>query len=126
MMRSLARRARPSFRLKPSPARTRFMAARSGSGAIISPPHAIPSQQAQPIVGTNGRFIPPTLWNQFGGSIGAPIQKDKTFFSTDYQGSRQKNGGSLLTRVPTAGERAGDLSDLGVRIFNACNGSNLQ
>ena len=83
-----------------------------------------PFAQAQPIVGTNGRFIPPTLWNQFGGSIGAPIQKDKTFFFTDYQGSRQKNGGSLLTRVPTAGERAGDLSDLGVSIFNPCNGSN--
>src|ERR1051325_11067340 len=83
-----------------------------------------PFAQAQPIVGTNGRFIPPTLGNQFGGSIGAPIQKDKTFFFTDYQGSRQKNGGSLLTRVPTAGERAGDLSDLGVSIFNPCNGSN--
>ena len=38
-----------------------------------------PFAQAQPIVGTNGKFIPPTLWNQFGGSFGGPIQKDKTF-----------------------------------------------
>src|SRR5262249_5291174 len=66
------------------------------------------------------RFIPPTLWNQFGGSLGAPIQKDKTFVFGDYQGQRQKNGGSLTTRVPTAAERAGDLSGLATRIFNPC------
>ena len=81
-----------------------------------------PFAQAQPIVGTNGQFIPPSLWNQFGASIGGPIQKDKTFFFGDYQGTRQKNGGSLLTRVPTTAERGGDLSDLGVSIFNPCNG----
>ncbi len=82
-----------------------------------------PFAQAQPIPGTGGRYIPPTLWNQFGGSAGGPIQKDKTFFFADYQGSRQHNGASLLTRVPTAAERAGDLSDLNTPIYNPCNGS---
>src|SRR5215475_4266373 len=83
-----------------------------------------PFAQARPIAGSTDRFIPPTLWGQFGGSLGAPIQKDKTFIFGDYQGNRQKNGGSLLTRVPTAAERAGDLSDLGTRIFNPCIGAN--
>jgi hypothetical protein len=81
-----------------------------------------PFAQSQPIPGTGGALLPPTLWNQFGGSIGAPIQKDKTFIFGDYQGSRQKNGGSLLTRVPTAAERGGDLSDLVTPIFNPCPG----
>jgi len=81
-----------------------------------------PFAQSQPIVGTGGQFLPATLWNQFGGSIGAPIQKDKTFVFGDYQGSRQKNGGSLLTRVPTQAERNGDLSDLVTPIFDPCPG----
>jgi hypothetical protein len=83
-----------------------------------------PFAQSQPIPGTGGKLIPPTLWNQFGGSLGAPIQKDKTFVFGDYQGNRQKNGGSLLTRVPTQAERNGDLSDLATNIYDPCNGTN--
>ncbi len=80
-----------------------------------------PFAQSQPIAGTNGRLIPSTLWNQFGGSAGGPIQKDKTFYFGDYQGSRQRNGGSVLTRVPTAAERAGNLNDLGTPFFDPCS-----
>jgi hypothetical protein len=83
-----------------------------------------PFAQAQPLFGTTNQFIPPTLWNQFGGSLGGPIQKNKTFIFGDYQGTRQKIGGSLLTRVPTAAERLGNLSDLTVPFYNPCTGAN--
>jgi len=48
-----------------------------------------------------GRFIPPTKWNQFGGTIGGPIIKDKLFFFGDYQGTRQTTGATSLLTVPT-------------------------
>ncbi len=83
-----------------------------------------PFAQARPLAGTTNTYIPITLWNQFGGSLGLPIQKDKTFLFGDYQGSRQKNGGSQLVRVPTAAERGGDLSDLATPIYNPCAGTN--
>jgi outer membrane receptor protein involved in Fe transport len=48
------------------------------------------------------RFIPGTLHNQFGGSVGGPIIKNKVFFFGDYQGLRERTGSATLTTVPTA------------------------
>jgi outer membrane receptor protein involved in Fe transport len=48
-----------------------------------------------------GRFIPPSRWQQFGGTLGGRIIKDKLFFFGDYQGTRQTSGVSGLFTVPT-------------------------
>jgi len=68
-----------------------------------------PFAQANPDPVT-GRFIPPTLWGQFGGSIGGAIVKNKFFIFGDYQGTRAHDGGSALATVPTQAERNGDFS----------------
>jgi hypothetical protein len=39
--------------------------------------------------------------NQFGGDIGGPIHKNKTFFFTDYEGIRQAQGISQVDTVPS-------------------------
>src|ERR1700733_1548360 len=57
-----------------------------------------------------GLLLPHSLWDQFGGSIGGPIKKNKVFFFGDYQGTRAKDGGSATSVVPTAAERTGDFS----------------
>jgi hypothetical protein len=49
--------------------------------------------------------------NQFGGSIGGKILKDKLFFFADTQLNRQALGGSVNTSVPTALNRTGNFSD---------------
>jgi outer membrane receptor protein involved in Fe transport len=59
----------------------------------------------------NETTVPTTHQNQFGGSIGGRVIKDKLFFFADAQLTRNHQGGSLLTTVPTAAERNGDLSD---------------
>ncbi len=68
-----------------------------------------PFAQANPDPVT-GRYIPPTLWGQFGGSIGGAIIKNKMFIFGDYQGTRAHDGGSALAVVPTQAERNGDFS----------------
>src|SRR6202451_2016113 len=52
--------------------------------------------------------------NQFGGTFGGPIKKDRSFFFTSYEGHRTRDGvpGQLLT-VPTAAEYGGDFSGVG-------------
>jgi len=59
-----------------------------------------PFTQATPDPVT-GKFIPSSVYSQFGGSLGGPILKDKAFFFMDYQGTRQKVGTSLQQNVPT-------------------------
>ena len=49
--------------------------------------------------------------NQFGGTLGGPIRKDKTFFFVDYQGTRQTQGLTQNEQMPSLDNRTGDLSE---------------
>jgi hypothetical protein len=63
-----------------------------------------------------GSAKPELRQNQYGGSIGGPIIKDKTFFFGDYEGFRQVSGQSAqVLPVPTLFEEQnpGDFSDRG-------------
>jgi hypothetical protein len=55
--------------------------------------------------------VPPLKWNQFGGSIGGPIVKNKLFFFGDAQLTRRRTGSSVKTSVPTALARQGNFSE---------------
>src|SRR5713226_6449669 len=48
--------------------------------------------------------------NQFGGSLGGPIQKDKTFFCADYEAKMQRHGIPFVGLIPTTAMKNGDFS----------------
>ncbi len=59
-----------------------------------------------------GIGLPALRYNDFGATVGGPIQKDKTFFFADYEGSRQRTLSTFTAGVPSAAERQGDFSEL--------------
>ncbi len=42
--------------------------------------------------------------NEFGGSVGGPVIRDKTFFFMDYQGNRVRQGAPILSTIPTGNQ----------------------
>ena len=64
--------------------------------------------------------MPELRQNQFGGSIGGPIKKDKAFFFFDYEAFRQVKGITTTSTVPTLFEEQnpGNFSDLGQGCVN--------
>lgn len=58
----------------------------------------------------DGPVIPPFRRNQFGGSAGLPLQKDRTFIFGDYEGLRQSVGLTTVDTVPSQAARNGQLS----------------
>src|SRR5690242_18325389 len=65
-----------------------------------------------------GRAKPAFRQNQFGGTLGGPIRRDRTFFFMDYQGWRVRNAQTYLSSVPTALMREGDFSELNRIIYD--------
>jgi hypothetical protein len=58
----------------------------------------------------DGVSTPHLVRNQFGGSLGGPIKKDKLFFFFDYEGLRRASGEQIERSVPTDAFRAGGMS----------------
>jgi hypothetical protein len=70
----------------------------------------------------------PLKQNQFGGTFGGPIRKDKTFFFTYFEGFRNRQGETDSATVPSLAERQGDFSSLCPEGFTGgfCNNQDHQ
>jgi len=67
--------------------------------------------------------------NQFGGFIGGPIRKNKTFFFGNYEGYRLRENDPFFSSVPTIPERSGDfgelLSEQEIQLINPYTGAGI-
>jgi hypothetical protein len=71
----------------------------------------------------NGAGSPKNIQNQYGGTFGGPIVKNKLFFFiSDEKTSRRWNASRLLT-IPTLAQRAGDFRGLGTTIYDPLTGN---
>jgi hypothetical protein len=65
--------------------------------------------------------------NVFGGTIGGPIWKDKTFFFADYQGIRQTTPVVSTVTIPTVAQvqmvETGNFATLGAQLYNPYSGT---
>ncbi|MFZ0199539.1 MAG: TonB-dependent receptor [Candidatus Sulfotelmatobacter sp.] len=57
------------------------------------------------------RSVQPLKQNQFGGTFGGPIRKDKTFFFGYYEGFRNRQGETVPATVPSLAERQGNFGE---------------
>src|SRR5581483_3556988 len=62
----------------------------------------------RPPANAKGKFIQ----NQYGGTLGGPIIKNKLFFFGSYEGTKNRQNDSLIVNVPTAAIRTGDFRNL--------------
>ena len=60
----------------------------------------------------SGAAKPEYRQNQFGGTLGGPIRKNKLFLFGSFDGTRIRSGTSSISTVPTAAERTGDFSKI--------------
>ena len=56
--------------------------------------------------------VEPLKRNQYGGTFGGPVRKDKTFVFLFYEGLRERKGETTQATVPTLPERQGNFADL--------------
>lgn len=71
----------------------------------------------------SGDKLPKNILNQFGGTFGGPIKRNKLFFFGSFEGMRQRQSYSRLTTVPTMQQRTGNFSDSNTVLYDPQTGN---
>ena len=79
-----------------------------GSGFEFARNEALNARNAFQAAGTEK---PEYRRHQFGGTLGGPLARDRTFFFVDYQGQRQAIGRTVISTVPTLLQRQGIFTE---------------
>ena len=85
--------------------------------------HADNRIKAKPFFLPAGQGKPKYIDNQFGGSIGGPIRRNKLFFFGSWEGTYNRQTGASFATVPTAAIRSGNMSGSPNPIYDPLTGS---
>jgi outer membrane receptor protein involved in Fe transport len=97
---------------------------RSGSNAFHGALWEFLRNDAMDASDFSANTVQPLKQNQFGGTFGGPIIKDKTFFFGYYEGFRNREGETVAATVPSLLQRQGNFSESCPEGFDAndfCN-----
>ena len=70
-----------------------------------------------------GTDKPLAIYNNFGGTVGGPIKKNKLFYFLSYDGTRQKQSAPGFYTVPTTAFENGDFSAVSTVIYDPNTGN---
>jgi hypothetical protein len=99
---------------------------KSGTNSIhgvLFEDHTDQHLQAYPYLADRTQSNPKYIENQYGGTIGGPIKKDKLFYFASFEGTGFVQVAPFLAEVPTLAMRGGDLSGSPNAIFDPATGN---
>jgi hypothetical protein len=95
----------------------------NGMHGVLFEDHTNQHLEAYPWAADRTQANPKYINNQYGGTIGGPIKKDRLFYFVSFEGTGLSQTAPFLAEVPTAAMRSGNLSPSPTTIYDPRTGN---